>query len=36
MWKTQADFADALCEEDKPKQEVLLTKANLNLKNTYS
>ena len=22
MWKTQADFADALCEEDKPKQEV--------------
>ena len=22
VWKTQADFADALCEEDKPKQEV--------------
>ena len=23
VWKTQADFADALCEEDKPKQEVV-------------
>merc|ERR1719234_473777 len=23
VWKTQADFADALCEEDKPKQETL-------------
>ena len=22
VWKTQTDFADALCEEDKPKQEV--------------
>ena len=22
VWKTQADFADALTEEDKPKQEV--------------
>jgi len=23
VWKTQADFADALCEEDRPKQETL-------------
>ena len=28
VWKTQADFADALCEEDKPKQEVVCQSEN--------
>ena len=31
VWKTQADFADALCEEDKPKQEVVKGKLEYEL-----